>query len=430
MTGIEAYAIHLPRFRILAEEYRRALGHAPAKLEAKRVHGYDEDAATLAIEAARALAIATPPSTIITASERAPPFGGLVAEAFGWAQARVVDERGATSGLVGLLAARDAVAQGNGAALLLTADALDFAAGDEREASAGSAASAWLVTAKGPVQLRRDAHGASVAEALQNLTRSGLNADSVTHAATAELDGRSAVSVQKALPKARLAAGGVQVGHAGASAVLLSLAHAIEQARLGDVIAVATEGDHGGVAVSFELERTPQGVSLRAALERPSVALDHGGLTKLRGWLSPPQADVSQGAAVSAAQWRETLPARLRFEGQRCAACGHVQFPPRASCKACNSRQLSPAVLRGAGAIHSIATIGPGSAPAEFAEQQRRMGTYDVAILQLEEGPRIAAQVADALPGELHIGDPVRLVVRRLYVQDGAPRYGFKARRA
>lgn len=429
MTGIEAYAIHLPRFTILAEEYRRATGRAPAKLEAKRIHGYDEDAATLAIEAARkVLALGGhAPGTVIGASERGPPFAGLVAEALGLLAARVADERGPASGLSALLAARDATAQGNEAVLVVSADAPDFAAGDEREAMAGSAASAWLVASKGPAQLRRAAHGIDAASALDHLTRAGLRADSVSHAATADLDAPSMQALQRGMPKARLATPAGRIGHAGATAPLLGLGEAIEQARPGETIVALAAGGRSSLALSMEAERAPLASSLTAALAAPHQMLDHGALVRLRGWLSPPSRDVSQGAAVSVAQWQETLPSRLRWEGQRCA-CGRAQFPPRLACMACGSRQLTPFRLSGKGRVHSRATIGAGSAPAEFAEQQRRMGAYDVAIVELAEGPRVAAQVAGADPGSAKIGDAVELVVRRLYVQEGAPRYGFKAR--
>lgn len=439
MAGIHAYAIHVPRLTIAGAELQRAAGRA-VRLEARRVPDHDEDEATLAIAAARALhALKVPePSFLATASASGASFGALLCEALGLGGARLAELRGPLAGVQGLLAAQDAVAQGNAAALVVSADAPRF--DDDREATAGAAASAWLLTAKGPVQLRRSAHSAApelpgaprgdaaLVQALAALTRSGLGADSVTRAAGPDLEPRLAATLAKALPKAKLAHGSSNVGDTGATAPLLGLARALEDAQQGEAIVLAAMGQGTAAALSLEVERAPLAATLAQALRR-TEPLDSERLARLR---APPSTrpDVSQGAAVSAAQFLESTAARLRWEGQRCEGCSRIQFPPRESCLGCGAARFAPARLSGKGTVHSISTIGRGSAPAEFAEQQRRAGAYDVAILEMAEGPRVAAQVCDAAAGQLRIGAPVELVVRRLYVQDGSPRYGFKARPA
>ena len=70
--------------------------------------------------------------------------------------------------------------------------------------------------------------------------------------------------------------------------------------------------------------------------------------------------------------------------------------------------------------------LAPGGAPAEFDQQQAMTGVISVAIIQLDEGPRVIGQLSDANPGELHIGMRVRAVARRLYDQEGIVRYGVK----
>jgi hydroxymethylglutaryl-CoA synthase len=429
MAGLHAYAVEMPRLRITAESYRQATGRAP-RLEAKRVADHDEDAATLAIAACHALlALGGPvPSALFTASADAEPFAALLAEALGLAGARTAEHRGPTAALDALLAANDAVAQGHGAALVVSADAPSFASGDDAEASAGAGAMALLLTAKGPIQLRRSAHGTSLGDALRHLTRTQLSADSVARVAVADMDRALVQEAQGALPKARVASASAQLGDVGATAPLLSLAAALEEGQPGDVLVLGAAGAGVATALALELDGAPVAATLRAALALPTQSLDHPRLARLRGWLSPPASDVSQGAAISAAQYAASLPARLRFLGQRCMACNAPQFPPREACKACGAGRLEPFALSGRGEVHSVVTIGRGSAPAEFGEQQRRAGAYDVAIVALAEGPRVAAMVCEAPAGQLRIGDPVALVVRRLYVQDGAVRYGFKAR--
>jgi hydroxymethylglutaryl-CoA synthase len=53
-------------------------------------------------------------------------------------------------------------------------------------------------------------------------------------------------------------------------------------------------------------------------------------------------------------------------------------------------------------------------------------GALAVAVIDLAEGVRLTAQIADAPAEGLRIGLPVRAVVRRLYEQEGEIRYGTK----
>ncbi len=111
-----------------------------------------------------------------------------------------------------------------------------------------------------------------------------------------------------------------------------------------------------------------------------------------------------------------------RLEGQRCAACGAVQFPPRASCGACRSTDLASYRFSGRGTVYSYAEVG--QAPRGFS------GPYVVALVDLEEGVRVTAQLTDVDPEEVEIGLPVEMVTRRL--QEKGPHgylvYGYKFR--
>lgn len=133
------------------------------------------------------------------------------------------------------------------------------------------------------------------------------------------------------------------------------------------------------------------------------------------------------GAHVSVPMYRRSLPQRLRLEGRRCAACAAVHFPPLAVCPRCPGTELEPLPLSGRGVIEAVTEIAPAGAPPEFTDQVRADGGYFVAIVSLAEGPRITAQLTGfaSLPP---IGTPVEAVIRRLYVQEGVVRYGFKFR--
>jgi uncharacterized OB-fold protein len=111
-----------------------------------------------------------------------------------------------------------------------------------------------------------------------------------------------------------------------------------------------------------------------------------------------------------------------RLEGQRCCACGKVQFPPRPACRACGQATLEPHRLSGRGTVYSHAEVG--QAPRGFA------APYVVALVRLEEGLLVTAQLTDVEASEVTIGLPVEMVTRRLQEQgsQGYLVYGYKFR--
>ncbi len=111
-----------------------------------------------------------------------------------------------------------------------------------------------------------------------------------------------------------------------------------------------------------------------------------------------------------------------RLAGQRCTACGAVQFPPRSACGACRGTDLATHRFSGRGTVYSFAEVA--SAPKGFS------GPYRVALVELEEGVRVTAQLTDVDPDGVEIGMPVEMVTRR--IQEKGPQgylvYGYKFR--
>jgi len=101
---------------------------------------------------------------------------------------------------------------------------------------------------------------------------------------------------------------------------------------------------------------------------------------------------------------------RYRLEGEVCEHCGAVIFPPRDVCPACNQPAKTPKTLSGRGEVFSFSTLY--NAPEGFEAYV----PYTVALIKLEEGPMITAQLTDVAPGEVRIGMPVEMVTRRLRV--------------
>jgi uncharacterized OB-fold protein len=74
--------------------------------------------------------------------------------------------------------------------------------------------------------------------------------------------------------------------------------------------------------------------------------------------------------------------------------------------------------------VYSYSTVFAG--PNGFAE----FAPYVVALVKLDEGPMVAAQLTDVGEGEVSIGMPVEMITRRL--REDGPKgivvYGYKFR--
>lgn len=133
------------------------------------------------------------------------------------------------------------------------------------------------------------------------------------------------------------------------------------------------------------------------------------------------------GAHISIPIYQASIDQRLNFAAERCLECGALNFPPKAVCLECERGTEFEAVeLSGDGEVYSYTVTSPGAAPPEFAGQAEAEGEYVVAIVELEEGPRITGQVVDIDPESVEIGLPVEGRIRRIYEEEGVVRYGFK----
>ncbi len=83
--------------------------------------------------------------------------------------------------------------------------------------------------------------------------------------------------------------------------------------------------------------------------------------------------------------WDGTRAGELRL--QRCDTCRHTYFPPRPFCPECSSRAVTVVKASGKGTLYSYVINhmkAPGFEPP-----------YAVAVVELEEGPRLMANIKD-----------------------------------
>jgi len=115
---------------------------------------------------------------------------------------------------------------------------------------------------------------------------------------------------------------------------------------------------------------------------------------------------------------------RYQLEGSKCKKCGSNFFPPRCVCTACKSDDLEPFQFAGKGKVYSYTTIY--QTPDTFDKQV----PYIVALIDLDSGPRITAQLTDIDLQSVKINMPVEMVIRKIYEDgaDGPIQYGYKFR--
>jgi hypothetical protein len=116
---------------------------------------------------------------------------------------------------------------------------------------------------------------------------------------------------------------------------------------------------------------------------------------------------------------------RYGLVGEVCPHCEAKLFPPRDVCPECGKEAKTLFQFSGRGEVYSYTTIY--EPPAGFEEQ----APYTVAIVKLEEGPLVTAQLTDLEGRNIEIGAPVEMVTRKLR-SDGDERgllvYGYKFR--
>jgi len=118
---------------------------------------------------------------------------------------------------------------------------------------------------------------------------------------------------------------------------------------------------------------------------------------------------------------------RYSLVGEVCPHCEAKIFPPRDVCPECGGEAKTAYAFSGKGEVYSFTKMG--NAPAGFEEQ----APYTVALIKLQEGPIVTAQLTDLGDQDVQIGMPVEMVTRKLRSDDGDKGilvYGYKFRPA
>jgi uncharacterized OB-fold protein len=115
---------------------------------------------------------------------------------------------------------------------------------------------------------------------------------------------------------------------------------------------------------------------------------------------------------------------RYTLVGEECDNCGTKLFPPRDVCVECAAPAKELYTFTGLGEIYSYTTIY--DAPAGFESY----APYTVALVKLDEGPLVTAQLTDCDEQEISVGTTVEMVTRKIRADgdEGTIVYGYKFR--
>ncbi|GAA1530249.1 3-oxoacyl-[acyl-carrier-protein] synthase III C-terminal domain-containing protein [Dactylosporangium maewongense] len=456
--GIDAYAAYLPAYVLTDNRLDPAGGPAPAKGPARSVAGYDEDVITMAVEALRHLAAATPAGRHLLLATTSAPYeaktsAGIVHEALGLDPGvSAVDLRGHRSGA----AALDLVVRAG--AVAAAADLRTTRPGAPDELAQGDAAAAFAGGAgHAAVLLARAGHTTEILErwrlpgerhdrvwderfTAEILAAAGLDAarralaeaalDAVDHVVVSSSNPRAAAALRRALrgtvPSQQDAALERATGFTGAAHPGLLLAAALDDAEPGQTILLlsATEGADAFVFRAGDGVRDARsGPSVRDQLAARQV-LGYGRYLRWRGLLDVQGPARPAAPAPAAPPMHRRAGWKYRLEGSQCGACGRVTTPPGRVCAACG--------IAGAGEAKVSLRDRTARVVSVTRDHLTTMPEPEVAVViaDVDGGGRLSAYATDVPPGDVTVGMAMTPTFRRLWTTDAIHNYFWKLRPA
>ncbi len=114
---------------------------------------------------------------------------------------------------------------------------------------------------------------------------------------------------------------------------------------------------------------------------------------------------------------------KYRLIGGKCEN-GHLMFPKRDVCPVCGSRNVEEYEFSGKGKVLSWTIVRNPPSGFEYYKP------YPLALVQLEEGPVVLAQLTDVDPEGIDFGMDVEMVTRKVreFDEDGIILYSYKFR--
>ena len=463
MIGICSYGAYVPptRLPLALCAGRPAVEGGPEKAVAWN----DEDAVTMAVTAAvnclRGIDRESVDAVLFASTSypfREKQGAALIARALDLRRdVQTADHSGSLrAGTSALRSAIDAVTAGSARSVLVIAsDCRMGAPGSGLEAAVGDAAAAFLVSDREPLATLVGSHtvadeivdvwrgaGESFVHSWEDrfvvqegytprsveavrglLEKTGTTVADYTRVALYGPDARSQQGVAR---KLGLEADQLQdalfgrLGNAGVAFAPLLLAAALETAKPGERLLLSSYGD-GAEALAFavtdQVEKLEprRGVSWHLARRRVIASYDK--YLKARS-LAPVEWQRGGDPGLSATIHFRERDDDLSLAGQKCNACGAVQFPAQRVCESCFAKD-DFARVRLSDRIGKLVTY-----TFDFFFPTPDPPTV-VTVTEVD-GARLHLQLVNCRPEDTHIGLPVEFEFRRMHEAGGRPNYYWK----
>lgn len=107
-----------------------------------------------------------------------------------------------------------------------------------------------------------------------------------------------------------------------------------------------------------------------------------------------------------------------RLDLQQCSECDHIRYPVSHVCPECLSEAHDWVQLSGRGTVWSSIVFHQVYNKAFAGEVP-----YNVAMIQLDEGPRMISNVVGVAPSDVKVGDVVEVVFDAVTPEVSIPRF-------
>ena len=472
MSGIISYGAYIPLWRLNRDTIAAAWGRRSLGGE-RSVANHDEDTVTMAVEAVFDCLVGVERDSVdgLYFASSTEPFqekqcSALVAAASDLKSEIITADysNGLRAGTTALRTALDAVNSGSAQSIVVTAADCRLAyPGSDYEQSFGDAAVALLVSNVGKPIANIEA-GYSVSNDMYDVWR--LDKDKYvqswedrfiiehgyienTHKAISglmEKQNLSAKDISKLVLYAPNARAQQQLarslgfdlktqlqdllidslGICGSAHALLLLVAALEEAKAGDRLLLASYGDGSDaflIQVTDEVDKikhSRRAVKGSLASKRPLPSYEK--YLSYRGLLEPQPGEPFRLFPSASASWRERN-SFIRLHGSKCKNCGLVTFPIQRVCYKCQSKDNYEEVRlsdkKGSVFTFSLDNLA-GRSDDPLVPQT---------VIESElENTRIYCMMTDCDPNEIKIGMPVEMSFRKIYEGAGMYNYFWKCR--
>jgi 3-hydroxy-3-methylglutaryl CoA synthase len=212
-----------------------------------------------------------------------------------------------------------------------------------------------------------------------------------------------------------------RLGNAGAAFAPLLLAAALETARPGDRLLVASYGDGADVLalrVTEHLEKLAPRRGVAWHLERRRPVASYDSYLRARS-LDPTEYEPAATQGLSATIHFRDRDEDIGFRGQTCRRCGATQFPIQRVCGVCYAKddfdEVRLSDRTGKVVTYTFDYFFPTPDPPTI-----------VTVTEVEGGCRIHLQLVDCPPEQTRLDLPVEFVFRRIHEVGGRPNYYWK----